>query len=65
MRVRGTDPAMQLREGCRCVTNVRSDTLAMLLHLLQRGLLTLSLLALLGLEELFLSSIVLLQSKKA
>lgn len=56
---------MQLREGCRCVTNVGTDTLAMLLHLLQRGLLTLSLLALLGLKELFLSTVVLLQSKKA
>ena len=42
-----------------------TDTLALLLNLLERGLLTLSLLALLGLNELILATIVLLQSKKA
>ena len=54
---------MQLREGCRCVTNMGSDTLALLLHLLERSMLTLSLLALLGLKELFLSTVILLQSE--
>ena len=42
-----------------------TDTLALLLNLLECGLLTLSLLALLGLNELILTAIVLLQSKKA
>ena len=41
-----------------------SDTLALLLHLLERGLLALSLLTLLGLKELILPTIALLQSKE-